>query len=104
MNEEDLSSYSHISHLSFLPKLTERVVKNRLTQRLFSNNLLNKFQYVYTKHHSNESTRFAVYDHIIKAMSHQVTALCLLDLSAAFDTIDHSIIPHRLSTWFVFNG
>jgi Reverse transcriptase (RNA-dependent DNA polymerase) len=85
--------------------LTECVVKNRLTQHLSSNNLLNQFQPAYTKHHSTESTLLAVYDHIRKAMSQQqVTALCLLDLSAAFDTIDHSILLHRLSTWFGFNG
>jgi hypothetical protein len=49
--QEDLSNYRPISHLSFLFKLTERVIKQRLTQRLSSNNLLNSFQSTYTKHH-----------------------------------------------------
>jgi hypothetical protein len=34
----------------------------------------------------------------------QVTALCLLDLSAAFDTIDRYILQYHSSTWFGFNG
>jgi len=88
-----------------LSKLTERVVKNRLTTHLSANNLLNSYQSAYTKHNSTESTLLAVHDHIIKSMSEQkVTALCLLDLCAAFDTIDHSILLHRLSSWFGFNG
>jgi len=97
LDKEDLSNYRPISHFPFLSKLAERVVKNRLTHHLSSNNLLNSFQSAYTKCHSTESTLLAVHDHIVKAMSQQkVTALCLLDLSAAFDTIDLSILLHRL--------
>jgi hypothetical protein len=77
------------------------VVKLRLTDYLSTNNLLNPFQSAYIKHHSTETTLLSVHDHIIKAMSHQqVTCLTLLDLSAAFDTIDHTILLERLSSWF----
>jgi len=80
---------------SFLSKL--RVVKLRLVDYLSTNNLLNYFQSAYIKHHSTETTLLSVHDHIIKAMSHQqVTCLTLLDISAAFDTIDHSILRERL--------
>ena len=64
---------------------------------------MNSFQSAYTKFNSTETTLLAVHDHIIRAMSQQqVTGLCLLDLSAAFDTIDHSILLHRLKSWFGF--
>jgi HEPN domain-containing protein len=101
LDKDNLSNYRPISHLSFLSKLTERAVKLRLTSYLSANNLLNSFQSAYIKHHSTETTILSVHDHIIKAMAHQqVTCLTLLDLSAAFDTIDHSILLERLSSWF----
>jgi len=100
-----LGNYRPISNLSFLSKLTERIVKTRLTNHLSSNALLNSFQSAYTKFHSTESALLGVNDHIINAISQQkVTALCLLDLSAAFDTIDHSILIERLTSWFGLNG
>jgi len=55
--------------------------------------LLNSYQSAYTKHYSTESTLLSVHNHIINDMSQQkITALCLLDLSAAFDAIAHSIL------------
>jgi len=100
LDKDDLGNYRPISHLSFLSKLIERVVKLHLAYYLSTNNLLNSFQSAYIKHHSTETTLLSVHDRIIKAMIHQqVTCLTLLDLSAAFDTIDISIFLN-LSSWF----
>jgi len=49
LDKEELSNYRPISHLSFLSKFTERMVKLRLTHHLSSNDLLNSFQSAYTK-------------------------------------------------------
>ena len=105
IDKENLSNYRPISNLSFLSKLTERIVKSRLTSHLESNSLLNPFQSAYTKHHSTETVLLSLFDNLITAIGNQqASCLCLLDLSAAFDTIDHSILLHRLSSWFGISG
>lgn len=105
LDKEILSNYRPISNLSFLSKLTERVVKSRLLDHLTQHSLLNPFQSAYTKFHSTETVLLSLYDHLTNAIGlRQVSCLCLLDLSAAFDTIDHSILLQRLSDWFGIDG
>jgi len=46
-----------------------------------------------------------IHDYLINAIgSQKLSCLCLLDMSAAFDTIDHSILITRLSSWFAIQG
>src|SRR6218665_2939995 len=97
LDKELLSNYRPISNLSFLSKLSERVVLSRLKGYLTSNNLLNPNQSAYTKHHSTETLLTSLYNKRVMAIGHQqVSCLCLLDISAAFDTIDHTILTHCL--------
>jgi len=97
LDKEELSNYRPISNLSLISKIMERVVKSRLTDHLTSNSLLNSHQSAYCKHHSNETALLYIHDHLISAIgSQKVSCLCLLDFSAAFDTIDHDILITRL--------
>jgi len=96
LDKDQLSNYRPISNLSPLSKLIERAVKSRLTHHLSSNNLFNSNQSAYCKHHSTETVLLYIHDHLINAIgSQEISCLCLLDFSAAFDIIDHySILQH----------
>jgi Reverse transcriptase (RNA-dependent DNA polymerase) len=105
-DKNELSKYRSLDSISFLSKLTERVVESCLTDffnRTQSSQLISVC--LYTKQHSIETALLAVHDYFIRDSSQQqVCCFCLLDLSAAFHTIDHSILLERLSSWFGISG
>ena len=102
-------NYRPISNLSVVSKIIERIVKSRLTDHLSSNTTISSIliSLSYCKHHSTETALSYIHDrlHLISAIgSQKLSCLCLLDLSAAFDTIDHNILDTRLSSWFGIHG
>ena len=87
---EFLKHYRPVSNLSFLSKVLEKVVAERLTRHLQDNNLHEVMQSAYRPRHSTESAILRVTSDILRAVDRQrMTILVLLDLSAAFDTIDN---------------
>ena len=70
-----------------------------------NNHLSNSLQSAYKKHHSTVSALLKVHNNIIISLDKgEVTALTLLDLSAAFGTIDHATLTDRLSDWYGISG
>ena len=99
--KDDLSSYRPISHLNFLSKILERIIHKRLLSHLHTFNSFPLAQSAYRKFYSVETALLKIQNDLLLAIDKKhVSALVLLDLSAAFDTVDHQILLTRLSSYF----
>ena len=102
---EDLENYRPVSGLSFICKLVECVVTKQLVDHIHQHGLDNSYQSAYKSGHSTETALLSIKDDIHLSLSWgEATALVLLDLLPAFDTIDHSTILSCLLDWFGVGG
>lgn len=80
-------------------------MSKRLETHIEAHDLHDKFQSAYRPYHSTETALLRVQSDITNALDQGCSvALVMLDLSAAFDTIDHSLLLQRLETMFGING
>ena len=79
--------------LTCVSKLVERVAVKQLVDNLEKNELMHQWQSAYRHHHTTETALLKVMPDVLTAADSQnVTLLALLDLSSAFDCVDHDIL------------
>ena len=82
-----------VSNLSYLSKITERAVAVRLNKYLLDSNLIESRQSAYRTGHSTETALIRVKNDIMMAIDQsKAVVLVLLDLSAAFETVDRDVL------------
>ena len=105
LDHEVHKNFRSVSNLRFVSKATEKVVALRLNQHLVSNNIHEMFQSAYRIGHSTETALTSIHNDILLAIDdNSCVILVLLDLSAAFDTVDHNILLGWLEHRFGITG
>ncbi|XP_073702519.1 uncharacterized protein [Garra rufa] len=104
LDPSELANYRPISNLPFMSKILEKVVSAQLCSFL-QNNIFEEFQSGFRPHHSTETALVKITNDLLLASDQGcVSLLVLLDLSAAFDTIDHDILIDRLQNYTGIQG
>ena len=96
---EDIENYRPISILPTLSKIFERDASDQMMEFFGKSNKLSKHQHAYQKCHSTITCLFEVVNYLYKmADRNRYSAIVSLDLSKAFDSIDHTLLLNKLAT------
>ena len=98
-------NYRPVSNLGYVSKLVEHVAAAQLVNHIERHGLMEVHHSAYHAFHSTETALLKAKTDVTRAFENQeVACLILLDLSAAFNTINHDILLSRLETRFAVTG
>jgi hypothetical protein len=104
-DRDSLKNYRPISNLSFVSKITERIVASALQKYLEDNELYANRQSAYRTCHSTETALLRVNNDLLRAVDvGNECLLVLLDFSSAFDVIDQHKFLERLVCRYGITG
>ena len=105
LNPHELKNYRPVSNIPYLSKVIERHAVDNIARYMSENNLGEPLQSAYRPAHSTETALLKVKSDIMEFVSQRKGVfLALLDLSAAFDTVNHKILLTRLANEMGFQG
>ena len=98
----DLSNYRPVTYLIHLSKIIERAMLDQLVPFLEEVSVVPHYQSAYRKLHSTETALCKIHDDLVSNTCHgRASLLVLLDLPAAFDTVDHRLLLSDFSDYGV---
>lgn len=105
LDAENPANYRPISNLNTISKMIERLALARLHQHIVQSPNYNSLQSAYRKSHSTETALLRVLSDVYENIDAGCSTLFVaLDLSAAFDTVEHSTLLRRLRDSFGVSG
>jgi hypothetical protein len=105
LDESQPANYQPITNLTTVSKILERLVLVRVRSQIMSCSHFPKFQSAYRSYHSTETALNRILNDIYYSVNRGlVTRLVALDISAAFDMVNHCLLLERLSADFGFSG
>jgi hypothetical protein len=101
----ELKNYRPISNLSFLSKVLEKAALQQVVNYVEESNFLPSYQSAYRQNHGVETSMIKMYSDLLQAVDQgKVCLVVMLDLSAAFDTVDIPILLKILRRDFSITG
>ena len=97
-----MDNYRPVSLLTSISKVFEKIAHNQISSYLKENKLLYKSQYGFRDEHSTELASLELIDRVMTSFENKHTPLAIyMDLSKAFDTLDHKILLYKLQHYGV---
>ena len=98
LDVNDLSNYQPVTNLTHLSKIIEGAMLDQLVSFLVEVSVVIHYQSAYRKLHSTETALCKIHDDLVSNTCHgKAFILVLLDLSTAFDTVDHQLLQSDFS-------